>query len=146
MTSPYLIPDLKSDEGCKLHAYPDPLSGAEPWTIGYGATGPTITKNTVWTQAMADNDLSMRVGKLTTQLQSALPWFTRLSDLRQDVLVNMAYNLGLVGLLAFHKTLTFASLGHYDNAAEAMLDSKWAHQLPNRSARLAEQMRTGVHA
>lgn len=146
MTSPYLISDLKSDEGCKLHAYPDPLSGAEPWTIGYGATGPTITKNTVWTQAMADNDLSMRVGKLTRQLQSALPWFTHLSDLRQDVLVNMAYNLGLAGLLAFHDTLSYINHAQWTSASKGMLDSKWAHQLPNRSARLAEQMRTGVHA
>ena len=146
MTSPYLISDLKSDEGCKLHAYPDPLSGGEPWTIGYGATGPTITKNTIWSQAMADNDLSVRVGKLTTQLQNALPWFHQLDDLRQDVLVNMAYNLGLNGLLAFHQTLNSVANGQYDAAADEMLQSKWAHQLPNRSARLSQQMRTGAHA
>ena len=146
MTSPYLIPDLKSDEGCKLHAYPDPLSGGEPWTIGYGATGPTITKNTVWTQAMADNDLSVRVGKLTIQLQNTLSWFRDLADLRQDVLVNMAYNLGVDGLLAFHHTLTFVANGQYDAAADGMLQSKWATQVPNRAHRLSNQMRTGQHA
>ncbi len=30
---------VKSFEGCRLEAYPDPGSGAEPWTIGYGHTG-----------------------------------------------------------------------------------------------------------
>lgn len=145
MTSPYLIPDLKRDEGCELHAYPDPLSGGEPWTVGYGATGSTITKNTVWTQAIADNDLSMRVGKLTVHLQNALPWFRALSDLRQDCLINLAYNVGLDGLLAFHHTLSFIEQQQYDRAAAGMLDSKWATQVGARATRLAEQMRTGVH-
>ena len=57
MTSPHLIPDLMSDEGCRLTAYPDPLSGGDPWTIGYGATGPSISKGTVWVQEQADADL-----------------------------------------------------------------------------------------
>lgn len=29
---------IKEFEGCHLSAYPDPLSGGEPWTIGYGTT------------------------------------------------------------------------------------------------------------
>lgn len=146
MTSPYLIADLKADEGCRLHAYPDPLSGGEPWTVGYGSTGPTITKNTVWTQAMADNDLSERVGKLTAELQNTLSWFRSLDDLRQDVLVNMSYNLGVSGLLGFHQTLTSVADGRYADAADEMMQSKWAKQVPNRAKRLSDQMRTGQHA
>ncbi len=30
---------IKRREGCKLHAYPDPATGGEPWTIGVGHTG-----------------------------------------------------------------------------------------------------------
>ena len=146
MTSPFLIPDLKADEGCRLEAYPDPLTGGDPWTIGYGATGPAITKNTTWSQAMADADLDRRVASLIAQLTSVLPWFATLAPLRQDVLVNMAYNMGLHGLLAFHNTLSFIEAGAYDAAASAMLNSTWARQVPTRANRLAQQMRTGVHA
>jgi lysozyme len=146
MTTPNLISDLKVDEGCRLQAYPDPLSGGEPWTIGYGATGPTITKTTVWSQAMADADLVRRVGIIIQQLAMELPWFSTLDPLRQDVLCNMAYNIGIHGLLGFHNTLTFIEQGAYDAAANGMLASKWARQVPNRAKRLAEQMRTGVYA
>ena len=103
MTSQYLISDLKSDEGCKLEAYPDPLSGGDPWTIGYGCTGSGIVRGTVWTIDQANEALETRVAGLVTQLQLTFHWWPSLSDLRQDVLVNMAYNMGLHGLLAFHK-------------------------------------------
>lgn len=146
MTTGYLIPDLKTDEGCRLKAYPDPLSGGDPYTVGYGATGPTITRLTVWSQAMADADLARRVNVLNAQLMKTLPWYASLSPLRQDVLVNMSYNIGFEGLLGFHNTLTFIEQGAYDAAANGMLKSKWATQVPNRALRLAQQMRTGVHA
>ncbi|MGE8289880.1 MAG: lysozyme, partial [Stenotrophomonas sp.] len=41
-------------EGCRLKAYPDPASGGDPWTIGFGATGPGIRRGVVWTQQQAD--------------------------------------------------------------------------------------------
>lgn len=146
MTSPHLIPDLMSDEGCKLTAYPDPLSGGDPWTIGYGATGPGIVQGTVWTQEHADADLAARAANLTAQLAAAFTWWPGLSNLRQDCLVNMAYNMGVAGLLAFHNTLGMIEAHNYAGAADGMLASRWARQVPNRAGRLAEQMRTGVHA
>jgi lysozyme len=146
MTSPYLVSDLKLDEGFRSHAYPDPLSGAEPWTVGYGATGPDIGPNTVWTEPEAATDLAQRVGALTGQLQSNLHWFRSITDLRQDVLVNMSYNMGLHGLLAFHNTLSMIEAGNYAGAAQGMLDSAWARQVHGRASRLAAQMQTGVHA
>lgn len=147
MTSAYLIPDLKSDEGFRSHAYPDPLSGAEPWTIGYGATGPDIGPDTVWTEGRATDDLEARVASLTAQLAiSFSEWWDKIGDLRQDVLVNMAYNLGVHGLLAFHNTLTMVGAGNYAGAARGMLASAWARQVRNRATRLALQMETGTHA
>ena len=41
-------------EGLSLIAYPDPVSGGDPWTIGYGHTGPEVVKGLVITQAQAD--------------------------------------------------------------------------------------------
>lgn len=48
---------IKEFEDCKLIAYPDPKTGGDPWTVGWGATGPGITRGTVWTQKQADERL-----------------------------------------------------------------------------------------
>jgi len=45
---------LKTKEGLKLEAYPDPKTGGAPWTIGYGATGPGINKDTRWSLNTAE--------------------------------------------------------------------------------------------
>lgn len=145
MTSTFLLPDLRRDEGCKLVAYPDPLSGGDPWTIGYGCTGPGIGPGTKWTQDQAEAALEQRVRALTDQLTQLLPWFSALVPLRADVLVNMSYNIGLHGLLGFHNTLTFVEHGQYDAAAAGMKASRWASEVGNRALRLARQMSSGVH-
>lgn len=145
MTSAHLLDDLRRDEGCKLHAYPDPLTGGKPWTVGYGCTGPTIGPKTVWTQQEAEDALFHGVASLTSDMLSALPWIVTLAPERVDVLVNMAWNMGLGGLLGFTTTLRLVRDGKYAEAADAMLRSRWATQVPKRAARLAEQMRTGVH-
>lgn len=145
MTSHFLIPDIKEDEGFRSHAYPDPLSGGAPWSVGYGATGPGIGPSTVWTQSQAEANLALRVSTIVTQLTTNLPWFSNLSDLRQDVLVNMTYNLGVEGLLGFHQTLSDIKAGEWQAAHDGMLASLWARQVPNRAKRLAEQMLTNTH-
>ena len=78
------------------------------------------------------------------ELRSALPWFHALDDVRQEVLVNMAFNLGVPGLLKFHNTLASVEEGNYTTAAHGMLDSKWASQVGKRATELARAMETGV--
>lgn len=142
--TPFCQADIEADEGFRAQAYPDPLSGAEPWTVGYGATGPDIGPSTVWTQPQAATWTATRISSLSTQLAQAIPCWIALVDARQDVLVNMAYQLGLSGLLAFKQTLAYINAGEYAEAGAAMLDSKWATQVPTRAQRLATQMETGV--
>ena len=72
-----------------------------------------------------------------------MPWARALSPERQAVLVNMAFNLGIAGLLAFKRMLAACERGEYAAAAREMLDSVWAKQVGARAVRLAEQMRTG---
>lgn len=48
---------IKAFEGCHLKAYPDPKTGGDPWTIGWGATGPDIYEGLTWTQEQADERL-----------------------------------------------------------------------------------------
>jgi lysozyme len=57
----YCLPLTKQWEGCVLTAYPDPISGGDPWTIGYGSTGPGVVPGLVWTQEQADDDLVHRL-------------------------------------------------------------------------------------
>lgn len=50
--------DLENEfEGCRLTAYPDPASGGDPWTIGWGHTGPEVHEGLTWTQEQADAQL-----------------------------------------------------------------------------------------
>ena len=45
---------VKRFEGCRLDAYPDPATGGDPWTIGWGHTGPEVHKGLTISQDIAD--------------------------------------------------------------------------------------------
>ncbi|AOT08228.1 glycoside hydrolase family protein [Pseudoalteromonas luteoviolacea] len=62
---------------------------------------------------------------------------------RKAVLINMAFNLGIHGLLAFKKTIAAIERGDWDKAVIEMFDSRWAVQVGERADQLAEQMKTG---
>lgn len=141
MTSQYLIPDLKRDEGLRLRAYRDTVG---VWTVGYGHAH--VAPDTVWTLAQADAALETDVLKAEVFLDRELPWWRTLSDLRQDVLVNQCFNMGIDTLLTFTTYLGLVKAADYAAAAEDVLTTKWAKQVGARATRLAEQMRTNVHA
>jgi lysozyme len=141
---PDLVAELKADEGCKLNAYPDPISGGEPFTIGYGHTGPNVHPGTTWTQAQADIALELDVYNHGMDLEEALPWIAHLDPVRRRVLWNMAFNIGVEGLLGFKNTLAMVKSGNYVGAVGGMMASKWARQVPNRAKRLARHMETGL--
>jgi lysozyme len=65
---------------------------------------------------------------------------------RQNVLADMCFNLGIGGLLSFKNTLAMVEHGKYEEAAAAMLQSKWATQVGQRAIELSEMMRTGREA
>lgn len=76
-------------------------------------------------------------------LEQALPWVSDLDEVRQRVVLDMAFNMGIGGLLGFKNTLAAIRRRDYDTAADGMLRSKWADQVGARAARLATMMRTG---
>lgn len=67
-----------------------------------------------------------------------------LDEARTSVLVSMAYQMGVAGLAQFKNTLALIESKRFEDAAVAMLQSKWAKQTPNRAKRHAEQMRSGL--
>lgn len=135
-----LIRQLRGDEGCSRQAYQDHLGF---WTIGVGrlvdARKPGSGLRDIEIDFLLNNDVDDRI----SSLMKVLPWFQDLDDARQGVLVNMAFQMGIEGLLGFINTLKAVREGRYEAAAQGMLNSKWATQTPNRAKRLAEQMRTG---
>ena len=84
---------LKKFEGCKLKAYPDPGTGGEPWTIGYGSTH-GVKKGDVITQEQADE---MLLEEAQEYLDSALQLSPRLRSAtpsQQAAIASFVYNCG----------------------------------------------------
>ena len=134
-----ILDQLIRDEGIVLHEYKDHLGYS---TIGIGRLidkrkGGGISLDEA--KYLLQND----VAKVTTQVNEKLPWSMRLDYPRRAVLLNMAFQMGINGLLGFKNTLDMIRLGNYEGAAKGMLNSKWATQTPSRCRRLSEQMRTG---
>lgn len=92
--SPEALDEMKQFEGLSLVAYPDPGSGGEPWTIGYGATGPEIRPGLRWTAQQAHDRLVKDVARFedgVTRLLGNSPT----TQGQFDALVSFAYNVGL---------------------------------------------------
>lgn len=134
-----LAEELKRDEGVIPHAYQDHLGY---WTIGIGRLidrrrGGGLSDDEI--QYLLTNDIA----KVHQQVRSALPWFDRLTDPRKRALCNMAFQMGISGLLGFKNTLALMQAGKYAEAADNALKSKWATQTPGRAKRVADMIRRG---
>ena len=130
---------LKRDEGEVLHAYQDHLGY---WTIGIGIL---IDKRKGGGLRPEESEYIFRnrLKLLDAELTDRLPWISKLDPARKGVLINMAFQMGVAGLLGFKNTLALIQAGKYQDAAKAMLQSKWATQTPARANRLSRQMETG---
>jgi len=132
-----LCTDLKRDEGVRFRAYQDSVG---VWTIGVGHNLQSNPLSARVVDSILDDDLTT----VFQQLDHSLPWWTALDPIRQRVLANMGFNLGIGRLLQFTQTLRFIEAGAYDAAADAMLKSRWSQQVGQRAQRLAAMMRTGA--
>lgn len=131
---------LRGEEGEKLYEYKDHLGYS---TIGVGRLIDKRKNGGITSEESAyllGNDIQKRL----TDLDLKLPWIKRLDDARRGVLLSMAFQMGVDGLLAFKNTLEMVRTGRYADAANGMLNSLWARQTPQRAQRHAVQMRTGV--
>lgn len=131
-----LVEQLILGEGLKLKLYFDPVSVP---TIGVGRN----LRDNGLTYDEALYLLNNDIRRITKELQLAIPFFPRLSELRRRVLIDMAFNLGTSGLLGFHRMIAALGDGDYQQAAREMLASRWAYQVKGRATRLARWMETG---
>jgi GH24 family phage-related lysozyme (muramidase) len=92
------LPLVKEFEGCRLTAYPDPETGAEPWTIGWGSTayadGSQVRKGDRISQELADALLAGRLGRDCRLLAQKIPLWQQLSVNQQAALLSFTYNCG----------------------------------------------------
>lgn len=83
------------------------------------------------------------VARVKQELKATLPVYLHLNEKRQEVLINMCFNLGINRFLKFKRMFVALESSDYTEAAKEMLDSRWARQVGNRSKELAEKMREG---
>lgn len=124
-------------EGLKLEPY---RCTADKLTIGVGRNIEDIGITEDEARYLLDNDI-LRVSQ---ELDNAIAWWRDLSDVRQRVILDMAFNLGTPTLMKFQKTLGYIEAEDYESAASEMLDSKWARQVGQRAERLSKAMATDV--
>lgn len=94
-----LYPFLKRSEASKLHAYPDPATGGDPWTIGIGHTGPEVTKGMVISEARVDEylraDVAIAARRLANKVKADV--IADLTDHQYAALLSFVFNLGTPG-------------------------------------------------
>jgi GH24 family phage-related lysozyme (muramidase) len=81
------------DGSCK--AYPDPGTGGNPWTIGWGSTGPDIDSNTIWSAERAELALIEHVLFFTSGVLKLSPELMSEPPRRLAAIISFAYNCGL---------------------------------------------------
>lgn len=127
---------IKRDEGLRLQPYIDTVGKV---SIGYGRN---LSDNGI-TQSEADDMLNQDLARHLSDLRRAFPIVDMLDPVRQIVLGNMCFNLGIVRLGAFTRMWGFLKRHNYEGAAQEILASLWAEQVGARATRLAEAMRSG---
>ena len=88
---------------------------------------------------LLDNDID----RFAIEVRAEIPCFAELSGIRQQVLIDMAFNLGTQGLLKFENMLAALDEGDFHRAADEMMDSRWARQVKTRADRLSGMMSSG---
>lgn len=139
-----VIDQLKIDEGIVFEIYKDHL-GYPTFGIGhlvlesdpeYGQEVGTPVSEERCLEVF-DHDLEVTVN----ECKVLFPDFDEKLDEVQEILINMMFNMGRTRLSKFKKFIGALNEENYDEAANQMMDSRWYHQVGNRSVRLVERMR-----
>ena len=151
-----LLDQLVEHEGLELMPYEDSL-GIDTIGIGrnlqhrglseeeLGYIGKDLSDICEWgitkEQAyyLAENDIKI----VEEEICKAHPCVLELDEVRQRVLIDMAFNVGVPRLKKFVKMWQAIHDKDFDEASVQMLDSRWAKQVGNRAVRLSNAMKSG---
>jgi lysozyme len=135
-----LLAQLKIHEGFRGQCYQDSVGVS---TIGYGRN----LRDNPLTEEEATYLLKRDIKRTRKALVRAKPAVAMVSSARRDALVDMAFNLGVRGLLRFSRMWAAIEQGRWSTAAQEALDSHWARQVgTRRSGVLANMIETGEWA
>jgi lysozyme len=147
---PQLLESLKVHEGLRLTAYRDPVGKL---TTGYGHNLdakplPWLRVTATMPKRIAEAILEQDTDDALRALDVYLSWWRELDDVREQVLAEMSFNMGVNadpkdGLDSFVNTLRAVREGRWQAARDGMLNSLWARQVGSRSEVLADMMLTG---
>ena len=111
---------IQQFEGRHLDAYPDPASGGEPWTIGWGTTrytdGRKVAKGNKINRIEADMLLRQEVDRIADKLRTTVPFWVAMADHQKCALVSFAYNLGS----------GFYGAAGFETISKRLKDKDWA--------------------
>jgi lysozyme len=127
---------LTKHEGLKLKPY---LCTAGKNTIGIGRNLDDIGITKYEAEMMLYNDIDRCIEELDRVLAS---WRTH-DDVRQNVLIELVFNIGISRFLMFKRMIAALAAYDYDTAAKEMKDSRWYTQVGQRAVTMCEMMRTG---
>ena len=137
MISERLQAMIMRHEGFKSKIYLDHLGHR---TIGYGTN-----LEVGLTEQQAKALLLIHLAQIETELIEALDFYDDIDAARQDVLLNMAYQMGIAGVQKFKQMIVAVRAQDWDRAALEMLDSLWANQTPSRADELSRMMQRGKY-
>lgn len=128
---------LKHDEGFRSKPYKD-TEGI--LTVAYGRNLDAVGLSEPEGEILLDNDIAKVVAEIR-----GFSWFSKLDEVRKEVIVQMAFNLGLSRLLSFKKMIAAIDAGYFHIAADEMVNSKWHDQVGDRAKRLSSIMSSGEY-
>src|SRR5690625_1191680 len=103
-----------------------------------------LDRNGMLEEATIDRLLEDDVMNAVDPLDRTLPETKSLDEVRNTVLLDMTFQMGIGGLLGFKNNLRHVREGNYVQAADNMSQSLWYRQTPNRAERRINEMRTGI--
>lgn len=126
---------IEKHEGYKRNIYTD--------TLGHNTIGIGFNLDAGMTKDEARCLARYKINNIRSRLSYLIPTFNALSARRKDVLIDVAYNIGIGGLMNFKKMLAAINEGNFKRAKLELLDSNAARELHNRYGELAEMMEDG---
>lgn len=127
---------LARHEGLRLTPYQDTVG---KWTIGYGRN----LDDKGITESEAEFLMTNDIIEVSEELDRRIDFWNSLDLVRKAALTDMAFNLGIRGLLGFKKMLAAMRVADWQEAARQALDSKWSKQVGQRSWDIADMIITG---
>jgi lysozyme len=131
---------IKLNEGIRKTAYQDTLGN---WTIGVGHLIKLPDEEYLIDAKLNDLEVDqIFITDLNQAIDDARKFIDAdsIPDEAFEVVVDMAFNLGLPKLLKFKNFQQALKEKDFVKASEEMLDSLWAKQVPNRANELALMM------